>query len=283
MTTEDDWKNTTGFYCPLEPVRGVLNQRLNASQFTHLREAPSEHLAAWVEHYWHVSWNLSDQPVQQQETLPHPNVHLVVERGQAHVWGPHRSRFSKTLSGSDWVFGIKFRPAAFQPFLGGPVSRLANRSIPASEVFGTVVDMLAEHVEWPGMANLCEQSETLLRSCLPQPNERVQLLNDLIADVASNNRLTTVAQLSELTGFSERQLQRLFAQYVGVSPKWVIARYRLHEALALLQRGEARPGMDLALKLGYFDQAHFIRDFTRMVGQAPTKYLQTQTEPPQIP
>ncbi|WP_338524879.1 helix-turn-helix domain-containing protein [Pseudomonas batumici] len=261
-----------------EPARGVLNQRLKGPQFTHLREAPSGQLAEWVEHYWHVSWNLDDQPAQQQETLPHPNVHLVVERGQAHVWGPRRSRFSKTLSGNDWAFGIKFRPAAFQPFLGGPVSRLANLSIPASEVFGALIDRLAEHLECPGMASLCEQSEALLCACLPQPDERVQRLNDLIAQVASNNGLTTVAQLSELSGFSERQLQRLFAHYVGVSPKWVIARYRLHEALALLQSGEARPGTELALKLGYFDQAHFIRDFTRMVGLAPAKYVQTHTD-----
>ncbi|WP_347927163.1 helix-turn-helix domain-containing protein [Pseudomonas helvetica] len=261
----------------LQPARGVLNQRLTSPQFTHVREAPSVQLTPWVEHYWYVSWNLSDQPAQQQETLPHPNVHLVVERGQVHVWGPRRSRFSKTLSGNSWAFGIKFRPAAFQPFLGGPVSRLANRSLPASEVFGAAVDRLAEQIECPGMASLCEQSEALLSPCLPQPDERVELLNDLIAQIASDNRLTTVAQLSELSRVSERQLQRLFAHYVGVSPKWVIARYRLHEALTLLQSGEARPGTDLALKLGYFDQAHFIRDFTRMVGLAPAKYVQTYT------
>jgi len=117
----------------------------------------------------------------------------------------------------------------------------------------------------------------LLCSRLPQADARVHQINALVAEIATNTDLTTVAQLSLRSGCSERQLQRLFAHYVGISPKSVIARYRLHEALALLQSGNAPSGSELALKLGYFDQAHFIRDFTRMVGQAPTHYVQTQT------
>ena len=71
-----------------------------------------------------------------------------------------------------------------------------------------------------------------------------------------------------------RTLQRLFARYVGVSPKWVLRRYRLHEAAAALAREQDRPWAEVAAELGYFDQSHFIRDFTAAIGLTPVAYAQ---------
>ena len=258
------------------PARGVLNQRLDPARFTHLREAPSAALAPWVDHFWHVAWDLQGLPDQLQQTLPHPNVHLVVEDGQARLWGVHRARFNKPLAGRSWAFGVKFRAAAFQPFWGRPVSRLTDRSIPAAEVFGPAAEALAAHAEFPGMAVLCAQAEALLAAQLPPPDARAQAMGELVERVAADPGLTTVDQLADIAGIGVRQLQRLFGLHVGIGPKWVIARYRLHEALALLQGGQARPDAELALRLGYFDQAHFVRDFKRMVGQAPAAYVKTQ-------
>ena len=70
-----------------------------------------------------------------------------------------------------------------------------------------------------------------------------------------------------------RALQRLFAEYVGVSPKWTIRRYRLQEAAERLAAAESVDWPALALDLGYADQAHFIRDFKRMIGRAPAEYF----------
>lgn len=260
---------------PPGPARGVLNQRLDLNRFQHLRQAPCDALAPWVEHFWHVGWDLEGRPDQQQETLPHPNVQLVVEDGQARLWGVHSGRFIKHLSGRGWVFGIKFRAAAFQPFWGRAVSQLANTSIAAEEVFGAAAQSLKSHREWPGMDTLCAQAEALLLAQLPPPDPQVQALGDLVALIAQRSDWTSVEQLAEHSGHSVRQLQRLFGHYVGASPKWVIARYRLHEALARLQSGEAQPDAALALELGYFDQAHFIRDFRRLVGRPPAAYLKT--------
>lgn len=69
-----------------------------------------------------------------------------------------------------------------------------------------------------------------------------------------------------------RALQRLFSDYVGVSPKWVIRRLRLHQAAFRLASAEAFDLARLAQELGYFDQAHFTRDFTNLVGRPPAQY-----------
>ena len=59
-----------------------------------------------------------------------------------------------------------------------------------------------------------------------------------------------------------------------MSPKWVLRRYRLHEAAAALAREQHRPWADVAADLGYFDQSHFIRDFTAAIGMTPVAYAQ---------
>jgi AraC-like DNA-binding protein len=70
-----------------------------------------------------------------------------------------------------------------------------------------------------------------------------------------------------------RTLQRLFSRYAGVSPSWVIRRYRLHDAVDQLDQGEIVDWPALAVDLGYFDQAHFIKDFKKIIGVSPGKYV----------
>ena len=72
--------------------------------------------------------------------------------------------------------------------------------------------------------------------------------------------------------YTRRTLQRLFERYVGVGPKWVIRRYRLHEVAERLSEGKAVNLAELALDLGYFEQAHFIKDFRALVGVTPAGY-----------
>ena len=99
----------------------------------------------------------------------------------------------------------------------------------------------------------------------------------------ADREITRVADVVSRTGIGERRLQRLFAEYVGASPKWVIRRYRLHEAAERLAEDVDVDLAALALDLGYFDQAHFARDFRAIVGRPPASYarnaaagLQTQ-------
>jgi transcriptional regulator GlxA family with amidase domain len=86
--------------------------------------------------------------------------------------------------------------------------------------------------------------------------------------------LVRVDQVAALGPMSVRSLQRLFATYVGVSPKAVLARYRLQDAAAAIDAGDGDDLAGLAASLGWFDQAHFSRDFRSVVGVTPSAYLQ---------
>jgi transcriptional regulator GlxA family with amidase domain len=90
--------------------------------------------------------------------------------------------------------------------------------------------------------------------------------------IATRTDITRVAQVAELAQTGVRRLQRLFGEYVGAGPKWVIARCRLQDAAA---RAAAQRPVDwagLAAELGFADQAHLTRAFARTVGTPPAAY-----------
>lgn len=257
---------------PAKP-RGVLRPGFAQGQFEHHRQPPSPALAEWVEHYWHVRWDLRGLPAQQQATLPHPNVHLVVEQGQARIWGVHHGRFVRELQGHDQVFGIKFKAGGFYPFYRQPVATLLNQSVDVTACFGSAgPHMATEVLATTRFEAMCAAAEVLLLQHLPAPDPLVDVVNSLLARIAQETRITTVEDVQALSGLNARGLQRLFQKYVGVSPKWVIQRYRLHEAIAQVQAGKALSWTALALELGYCDQSHFVRDFRQQVGMSPGEY-----------
>src|SRR5215470_8669362 len=123
-----------------EGKRGILRWPPREGKFCHLRRLPARRLMPWIERYWMVIWDLQ-QPCL-QETLPHPSVFLVFENGTSVVHGVSTGRFSRVLEGRSGVFGVKFKPGGFRPFLKSPVATLLNRGIAAKQVFGTEIHQL---------------------------------------------------------------------------------------------------------------------------------------------
>jgi AraC-like DNA-binding protein len=255
----------------LDKPRGVLHSGEALPDVKHARYWPSPGLAAFVEHYWTVEWTLSAPVV--RETLPHPVVHIVFESGTAKIAGPTTKRFSTTLKGSGRVFGIKFHPGGFRPFVDMPVSAFAGQVVDLDEVFGTAAHGLAEealvHAEHRATIAVLE---AFLHSRAVSPDPTAALMARIAARMAGDRAITRIEQIAQEFAIGVRTLQRQFRDYVGVHPKWVIQRYRLHEAVALIDDGTAGDWAALALELGYADQAHLIRDFRKLVGRTPAQY-----------
>jgi AraC-like DNA-binding protein len=256
--------------------RGVLDLRSGERRFDLEILRPDQGLAELVEHCWLVRWDLRGRDPYSQHVLPHPSVHVVVEHDRAQVVGVTTGRFTRVLEGKGRAFGIKFRPAGFHPFLESPVSALTDRMVPITEVFGAAGEALAERVRGlEAPADLVEAAQAFVRARRPVADPRVPLVNRVVAEIMKDRAITRVDQVVERTGIGMRRLQRLFADYVGVSPKWVVQRYRLHEAAERLAADEELDLATLAVELGYFDQAHFARDFKAIVGSPPNRYART--------
>lgn len=249
------------------PPRGVLYPQRRSALGSLQRLVPSHDLAPFVAHYWIITWDLRGHPPQTQETLPHPSVHIAIERGRSGIYGVVKGRFTRVIEGKGRVFGIKFRPGGYYPFLLSPVSRITNRIVPLDDV-GLENRLLAKRSDRAMIA----VAENYLRAHNPRRHEMAERIGHIVEEIATDRGITSVDVLATRTGMSTRSLQRQFARYVGISPKWVINRHRLHEVVEHLSRGETVDWTRLALDLGYFDQAHFIKDFKSVIGRTPGDY-----------
>jgi AraC-like DNA-binding protein len=263
--------------------RGVLRLPAKSAGLRVSRHSPSPPLACCIAYYWRVGWDLRGAQPHLQETLPHPNIYLVFEESRLQISGVSTSKFVRILREQGFAFGVKFRPGGLRPFLHAPASSLTNRIVPANHVFATDGD------ELEATLNSCRTEREMVDAVdafflrrVPQPDPNVELADRLVGEILRQPQIRTVEDLATQTGLGKRSLQRLFRDYVGVPPKWVIRRYRLHELLDHLEaRAEAFPQQswsDLALQLGYFDQAHLINDFKAITGYSPANYFSNNTK-----
>jgi AraC-like DNA-binding protein len=256
-----------------EKPRGVLNLKAGEKKFQLSLHPPAPDLAFFVEHHWIVSWDLRGQEPYRQENLPHPCVHLAIEKGNSRIVGVVRGKFSYLLADKGRVLGVKFKPGAFYPFVKAPVSRFTDGSLSFREAFGVESTALEEAIlSLEDAGAMIELAEGFLRARLPERDETVRLIERIVAQIIAEREITKVDDVASRLNLNKRTLQRLFSQYVGVSPKWVIKRYRLHEAAERLADGDVVDWPKLALDLGYCDQAHFIKDFKAIVGRSPAEY-----------
>lgn len=257
----------------LERGRGILRWPPPVGQFRHVRLQPPADLAAWIESFWMVTWEL-DQPYL-QETLPHPNFFLTFENRRCEVSGVNTGKFSRVLEGRSGVFGIRFRSGGFRPFLKKPASSLTGRTVPAGQIYRaedvSELERTLDLQSWDEDRMLASLSDFMRRHA-PVADPDVDLAANLVKRVREENDIKSVSDLAGRTGFGLRALQRIFREYVGATPKWVIRRYRLHELVEILNSGKQPDWAQVALELGYFDQAHLINDFKAVVGEPPAQY-----------
>ncbi len=238
----------------------------------HWHGEPAADLAPYVAHYWAVSWDLRGQPPYRQKIVPYPQVHLSFRNGEGLVRGVARGFVVRDLDGQGRVFGVAFRPGCFRPLLGRPVSTITDRTLPAAAVFDGAAPS----------EPTAESVDAFLLAHLPEPDPTTETAANLVERIAATPDLTRVDALAADAGLSMRGLQRLFSEYVGVAPKWVIRRYRLHEITERLAAGGDVDWARLAADLGYADQAHLTRDFTKLVGESPTTYAERYPRRPSV-
>jgi transcriptional regulator GlxA family with amidase domain len=168
--------------------------------------------------------------------------------------------------------GLRFRPGGFRPFLTAPVSPLTDRVLDIEEIFGPAARAAADAIiAGPFVPTALELAAALVRGFRPAPDPALDKVARLVEAISTDLAVLRVSQLAAFADMSARQLQRMFAEYVGIGPKWVIRRARIQEAAA---RAAAEPQdwSALAAELGYADQAHFTRDFTASISTSPAQY-----------
>lgn len=258
---------------PSVDTQGILNPVQGFRQFALNRIAPASDLAAFVERHWVVRWEQRGEEPFEQEVLPHPCVNLAFEPGRSAVHGIGHERSVARLVGTGRVVATKFVPGGFQPFSDRPLRALVDCVLPVEQIFGPGASALeAKVLAEPDDERAVALIEDFLRSRQPQAEADLLRTTELVRWVREQPEIARAEELASRAGLSLRSLQRLFDRYLGVGPKWVIRRTRAQNAAERVALGEKVDWAELARELGYYDQAHLIRDFKAQVGFTPAAY-----------
>ncbi|WP_227982891.1 AraC family transcriptional regulator [Nocardia spumae] len=263
---------------PPEVTKGILHPREQERHRRLIRLAAGPETAAYVEWYWSVSWDLRGQDPYPAQVLPFPSVNVSFERSPTRtggfVNGVTTGKFVRELSGAGETFAAKFRPGGFGAFTGIDVGALRDTAVELTDVLpgatGLTERVLAAPTE--GQRRDIVDSWFARAARRSEPDDNYRLVLRIIAAMETDPDLTRVDQVTAGFGIPIRTLQRLFRRYVGAGPKWVLRRYRLQDGAQLLAQGRTADLAALALDLGYFDQAHFGREFANEIGMAPLEY-----------
>lgn len=288
-------------------ARGILNPN-RMRQLVALNRYPAgRDLDGLVEWFWAVTWTLPPGTVHTQQVLTHPGAILSVgdgEPGPDGVPGPPEAALhgvatrlsSRRLAGSGWTVAALTLPGGLGALVPAPASRLTDRVVPLLSGAGPIPGPI------PGLSGDRLLAEIVAAGSGPdapaREPERVDVLRDrlaaVVADadparVAAAREVAALARLAESdrtlrrardlarsAGVTVRTLQRMFAELAGVSPAWVLRRYRLLDAAERARRGQPVSWAAQAAELGFSDQAHLVREFRAHLGVTPAAYAAGQ-------
>jgi AraC-like DNA-binding protein len=253
---------------------GAANGRLEFSWYP-----PAGDLADLIDRHWSVRWDLVGEPPFVQEVLPHPGANMCFEPHGASVHGVITRRASHPLQGAGMTVGTMFRPTGLAGYAALPMHELTDRAVSLAGAFGPDGETLERQVARLERAeDRVAAVESFLRERRPPPDPAAERVERIVAWMLGSPAGTRVSEAAREHGCSTRELQRQFSRYLGVGPKWVLQRCRLHEAAERIAAGGRGHWAQVAADLGYADQAHFIRDFHAVVGCSPQAYAAACTD-----
>ena len=180
-------------------------------------------------------------------------------------------------NGTQVGIAIETTPLGARALFGVPAGELASTVLEPADLLGkrvrSLTDQLVESPSWDSRFDVLDRvlSRSLGRSRSPAP-EVAWVWNELTATGGS----VQVASLAERVGWSRRHLSERFRAEVGVPPKLAARILRFDRARRALSSRGRRNLADVAHATGYFDQAHFTREFTKFAGCSPTCWIKEE-------
>jgi AraC-like DNA-binding protein len=224
---------------------------------------------------------------------PMPSAHLFVNLGEpARLWdsdpsvppavfpdgwfmGVWTRRFLYEYPARVRLVGVHFKPWGISPFAGMPATELGDRWVPVDAVWQRSLDRIRNRVSDSASVTetlrvLEEELRSRLAEALPPGLDLVQRTGGRLA---ASGGAVPVGVLADAAGVSGNHLAAQFKSHVGVTPKRVARIYRFARLILSVDALPPVGWAELAQTAGYFDQAHFSREFKDFTGHTPTEYL----------
>ncbi|MES2780938.1 MAG: helix-turn-helix domain-containing protein [Bacteroidota bacterium] len=249
---------------------------------------PSTDLLPFIKCYWTLE-ALKELKPEKQRIVPDGCIEMIFQLGDVYkqytteglftvqprcfVFGQITQSLEIEPTGRTRIFAIRFHPDGFKPFATLPLASMENRAVPLEELFGTEGQQL--ETTMLATLNLQEQIETIesfFRNRLQTPHAIDLIARESVSILLALQGQLSVGALSETVNVHRRQLERKFADVIGLSPKQLAKMIRLQTTLKLLADNPNTSFTTLAQEGQYYDQAHFIKDFKEFTGMTPKQF-----------
>ena len=183
------------------------------------------------------------------------------------------------------LVGVHFKPWGLAPFVGVPASELRDRWLPVDTVWRRSVDRIRNRIGDTGSAaDTLDVLEAELLSRLAEvPPRGLDLVLHAGGHLDTSGGAVPVAALATDAGVSGNHLAAQFKAHAGVTPKRLARIYRFARLILAVDARRPTGWPELAHTAGYFDQAHFSREFKDFTGHTPTEYLALRRRFPAAP
>ena len=187
-------------------------------------------------------------------------------------------RHAVTMSqGDSRGIQVNFTPIGAHLFTGVPMHELAHQSIDLEQLLGAPASRLIAHLhEADGWATRFDMIDAFIlrrlshaRAASPAVAWAWRRLNETAGSLTINELTTEI-------GWSRKHLAARFNEQIGLPPKTIGRILRFGRVVDMIRPGSALPWTEVAYRGGYYDQAHFVREFHAFAGATPTEYLALQ-------
>ncbi|GAB3511998.1 helix-turn-helix domain-containing protein [Spirosoma knui] len=249
--------------------------------------APSADLCRLVKHYLIIDHQAASEGI--YRFFPDGNPGLVFSYADPLL--EHKRQQAATNALVDFVYGhanqyhdlkagktiglliVVFQPWGLHTISGVPGQETTNLQVRLEHLFGPSASALqAQLLDCFTLSERISFIEDFLRKrkLVPSPDE--SLLQMAVQRIQQTNGQLPIGQLLQQLATTERSLERRFVQVMGIGPKQFSRIIRLQHCLKIQRQQPALSLTELAYAAGYYDQAHFIREFTQLAGVTPKQY-----------
>lgn len=251
--------------------------------------APRESLKPFVELFWEGSFNINATTPMSMQMIPNGCLELIIHLNDLHCDLESNNRWSQTpdhmiiglitqprkvrFQNFVRVFAIRFKPEGIYNIFGIPSSLLLEHYHDMSMVLGSsFLEFCHRLKENINVVSMIQRTENYLLKNLHDRKIELNYVNRA-AHLIRNTKGIKIKDLSNKLLISQRKLQREFKDILGISPKHYLRLVRINEVLRLINDNHMINLTHIAHHCGYFDQAHFIKDFKNITGQKPSIFM----------
>ena len=182
--------------------------------------------------------------------------------GQSTTYAEHQ------ITGSFSIMGAYLYPTSLKTLFNIDASELNNQNIALADIIkDPILEQLLNSASIEEKIVIISQFFLYRIQQINNSNKKAELATSLLQHGQS------LQDIQIATNMSERSLERMMKQYVGLSPKFFSRIMRFQSSLNKLRHSDVKSFTELAYEANYFDQSHFIKDFKAFTGTSPKNFV----------